>query len=158
MKAIHFLELCGNLPTVADPYTMPPNLSPANRALWEGTLAKNERNAKAHAERLEKWYAEQDERRLALRPAGPAPLFDGARFVALETVEHSIHQALGSLRQADDDDRDECGERFDAVVADHPREALRYFIEREQARGESWASMIAILKIRSRLKGNGNDN
>lgn len=144
-----FLNLASGAP-VADPYAMPSSISPANKALWLATLKKNERNAKAYAKRLEQWHDEQEARLLALRPAGPAPLFDGARFVALDTIEHSIHQTLGSLHQADDSDSDDCSGRFDAVVSDHPKEALRYFLERERARGEKWGAVIAILKIRAK--------
>lgn len=152
MTTLQELASSVNLRAAADPYTMPPSISPANRALWEATAAKNERNAKAYAKRLVQWREEQDARLLALRPAGPAPLFEGAKFVALDTIEHLIHQSLGSLHDADDSDRDECSERFDAVVSDHPREALRYFTEREKARGEK-NSVLPILRIRSRLKG-----
>lgn len=100
-----------------------------------------------------RYIIEQARRIAARKPADPAPLFRGRKFIALDTVEHTIHQRLGTLRQSDDDDRDECAERFNWVIEDYPREALRYFKERAQARGENWAALIAALTVKNKLKG-----
>ena len=155
MQTIH--ELAGSLPGRSDhgrnPYVMPENLRPELKALWLKTEADNRRHAEAFPARLKQWRSEQRARLRTLQPAGPAPLFNGATFVALDTVEHSIHQALGSLHEADDDDRKKCSDRFDACTRTHPREALRYFSERARARTEDWSAILSVLVIRAAIKG-----
>lgn len=157
MKLLSITELAGEIRDVpGDPYVMPANISDADRALWEATEADNERCAKLFPARLAQWHREREAFLAALKPAGPEPLFSGQRFVALDTIEHAIHQAFGSLRQADEDDEDKqaCSERFNKRVRNHPKQALRYFTERAKALGEDQSEIVAILKIRKIIKGN----
>ncbi len=157
MNAISLAELTEPVPApVADPYVMPATLSPERRALWLETEAKNARNAANFAVYLEQWHAERDARLMALQPAGAEPLFSGSKFVALDTIEHSIHQAQGSLQEAGDADIQDCCDRLNARMSDSPREALRYFTERAEARkNEDWREMLLILKIKQRIATTG---
>jgi hypothetical protein len=147
------LQKLSDLPRIrpwpGDPYAKPAKLTPQNRKLWEKTEADNVRHAAMREARLDQWEAEREARINAAQPAGPAPLFTGERFTALDTIEHLIHQALNSWLQ-DRDDR-HAAELWEARMDDHPREALRYLTERAEALGEDWATICAILKIRIKL-------
>lgn len=141
-------------PWPGDPYAKPAKLTPENRRLWEKTEADNARHAAMREAKLDRWEAEREARIYSAQPAGPAPLFTGQRFTALDTIEHLIHQALGScLDDYEQEDRDDqaAAELWEARVADHPRESLRYLTERAKARGEDWRDLCAVLKIRIKL-------
>ena len=144
-------KITGGLrPWPGDPYAInPAKLTPENRRLWEQTEAFNARNAALRQSQWEEWQAAQEARIAAALPAGPAPLFTGRRFTALDTIEHLIHQALGSWLQDRDDD--DAAALWEARAMDDPREALRYFTERAKALGENWGALCAVLKIRTKL-------
>jgi len=139
-------------PWHGDPYAKPAKLTPENRALWEKTEANNARCSALREAQLDQWEAEREARINAAQPAGPAPLFTGRRFTALATIEHLIHQALGSWLQDRDDQA--AAELWEARMDDHPREALRYLTERAAALGENWGALCAVLKIRIKLGAN----
>ena len=124
-------------------------LTPENRRLWEKTEAFNARCSAMREAQFDQWEAEREARINAAQPAGPAPLFKGRRFEALDTIEHLIHQALGSSLQDQN-----ALELWEARMADHPREALRYLTERAKALNEDWGAFCAVLKIRIKLGGN----
>lgn len=136
-------------PWPGDPYKKPAKLTLENRRLWERTEAHNARCAAMREAQIERWEAEREARIDAAEPAGPAPLFTGRRFTAADTIEHLIHQALGSWLEDRDDQA--AAELWEARMDDHPRESLRYLTERAKARGEDWRDLCAVLKIRIKL-------
>lgn len=150
------LQKLSDLPRIrpwpGDTYAKPAKLTPENRRLWEQTDAFNARNAALREAQLDQWEAEREARINSAQPAGPAPLFTGQRFTALDTIEHLIHQALGSW--LDDREDQDALDLWEARMDDYPREALRYLTERAAALGENWRTLCAVLKIRVKLGAN----
>jgi hypothetical protein len=142
----------GIRPWPGDPYARPAKLTPENQRLWDKTEARNARHAAMRESQHEQWAAKREARIYSAQPAGPAPLFTGERFMALDTIEHLIHQAVNSWLQ-DRDDR-HAAELWEARAGDNPQQALRYLTERAKALNEDWTTICAILKIRTKLGGN----
>lgn len=83
-------------------------------------------------------HIEQAERIARASAATAAPLFEGSKFVQLDTREHILHQMIGTLREevAAGEDNGTL-ERARQYIRRFPEQAARYFREHGKACNET---------------------